>query len=131
MDQIRSKVDLAFRDETYRLIGICMDVHSQLGHGFLEIVYKDALEYELSNKGIAFEREKEYKVKYKDTTLPHKFFADFVVSDSIILELKAAEGGIAEAQVAQILNYLKVSGCKVGLLVNFGRNRLEYKRLIF
>lgn len=122
--------DLLYKDETYEIIGICMDVNKILGHGFLEIVYKDAIEYELLKKDLKYSREKEYKIQYKEIILAHKFYADFVLFDKVILEIKAAEGGFADAQTAQMLNYLKASGCKIGLLVNFGRSRLEYKRLI-
>jgi len=124
-------VDLILREECFQIVGTCMAVHRELGHGFLEIVYKDAIEYELRVKAIAFEREKEYNISYKGVVLPHRFFADFVVMDKIILEIKAAEGGLAEAHLAQTLNYLKASGCKLGILVNFGRQSLEYKRLVF
>jgi len=123
--------EFLFKDETYEIIGICMDVHRTLGHGFLEIVYKDAIELELRKKEIFYSREREYKIDYKGIILPHRFYADFVLFDKIILEVKAAEGGLADDQVAQTLNYLKVSGCKIGVLVNFGRARLEYKRLIY
>jgi GxxExxY protein len=126
-----NSAEFLFKEETYEIIGICMDVHRTLGYGFLEIVYKDAIELEVKRKELPYGREKEYKIEYKGTILPHKFFADFVLFDKIILEVKAAEGGIADDQVAQTLNYLKVSGCKIGLLVNFGRSKLEYKRLIF
>ncbi len=108
-----------------------MEVHSILGHGFLEIVYKDAIEYELAAHKISYDREKEYQVEYKDTVLSHKFFADFIVMDSIILEIKAHEGGLVDTHMAQTINYIKVSGCKIGLLVNFGRKSLEFKRLIY
>ena len=122
---------LLFKDETFRVIGVCMDVHCALGHGFLEIVYKDAIEFELDKRDISCNREKEYKIEYKGIILPHKFYADFVLNDKIILEVKAAENGLANEQVAQTINYLKASGCKIGLLVNFGRSKLEYRRLIF
>ena len=108
-----------------------MEVHRQLGHGFLEIVYKDALEIELSNDQINYHREKEYGIIYKQIILPHNFYADFVIDNEIILEVKAAEGAITDTYIAQTINYLKASGCKVGLIVNFGRKSLEYKRLIF
>jgi len=125
------KSEFLFKEETYESIGICMDVHRTLGHGFLEIVYKDAIEFEVRKKGLPYNREKEYTIEYKGIILPHKFFADFVLFDKIILEIKAAEGGLADDQIAQTINYLKASGCKIGLLVNFGRSKLEYKRLIF
>ncbi len=131
MDSAENISKLVLKDETFTIIGICMDVHSILGHGFLEVVYKDAIEHELLVKGITFEREKQYPIEFKGIVLPHKFYADFVVMGRIILEIKAAEGGLADAQISQTLNYLKASGCQVGLLVNFGRKRLEYKRLVF
>lgn len=118
------------KDETYEIIGLCMEVHNNLGPGFLEIVYKDALEYELNKKGIFYEREKKYSVEYKDTILPHHFYADFVIFDSIILEVKAASE-LTKDHSAQTINYLKVSSNKVGLLVNFCESKLNYKRFIY
>jgi GxxExxY protein len=106
-----------------------MEVHNNLGPGFLEIVYKDALEYEFNKAGIPFEREKQYSVNYKGIILPHKFYADFVVFDSIILEVKAVSG-IADELVAQAINYLKVSKNKLALIVNFGELKLNYKRIV-
>jgi len=131
MKKTETSSGLVLKDESYALIGICMDIHSILGHGFLEVVYKDAIEHQLLAKEISFERERQYSIEFMGTVLPHKFYADFVVMNKIILEVKAAEGGLADAQVAQTLNYLKVSDCRLGLLVNFGRSRLEYKRLVF
>lgn len=117
------------QEETKILIGIAYDIHRRLGRGFLEIVYKDALEYELRMKGIFYEREREYKIEYKDVILPHRFFADFVTFNEVIVEIKAKDG-IAEEHIAQTLNYLKASGCKVGLILNFGEDSLKVKRLI-
>jgi GxxExxY protein len=77
--------DYLFKDENYQIVGILFEVHKNLGKGFSEIVYKDALEYEFNKNNIPFEREKEFKVKYKDTFLKHKFYADFVVFNTIIL----------------------------------------------
>ena len=102
-----------------------------MGHGFSEVVYKDAIEFEFREKNILYEREKEYQVFYKGKLLQHNFYADFVVFNNIILELKASEGGISDDSISQTLNYLKVSDCKVGMLINFGRRKLEYKRLVF
>lgn len=117
------------KEKTYEIIGTCMEVHNNLGAGFLEIVYKDALEYEFRNAGIPYKREKEYAVNYKGVILPHKFYADFVVFDNIVLEVKGASS-IANEHIAQAINYLKVSQNRVVLLVNFGEIRLNYKRLI-
>ena len=119
------------QQETEAIIKTALEIHKILGAGFLEIVYKDAFEYEYRNQFIAFEREKEYMIVFKNAVLPHKFYADFVVFGKVIVEIKAKEGGIAEEDVAQSLNYLKCSGCKVGLILNFGKMKLEIKRVIF
>ena len=121
--------DLLYKDESYKIIGRCMEVHNNLGKGFLEIVYKDALEYEFYKFGIPFEREKKYEVHYKDIILPHNFFADFVVYNKIILEIKCMNG-IADEHIAQTINYLKVSDNKLGLIINFGYTSLQYKRIV-
>ena len=118
-----------YKEESYRIIGICMEVHNNLGAGFSEIVYKDALEYEFKKEGIPFEREKEYTVKYKGIVLPHKFYADFVVCDTIILEIKGVSG-MTDEFIAQSINYLKVSQNKLALVVNFGELKLNYKRIV-
>jgi len=88
--------NLIYEDETYKVIGVCMEVHRRLGKGFLEIVYKDAIEYECKQKCYPYEREKEFLVHYKDITLPHKFYADFVVFGKIILEVKSCNGIVDE-----------------------------------
>jgi GxxExxY protein len=106
-----------------------MKVHSNLGAGFLEIVYKDALEYEFNKARIPFEREKKYIVNYDGIILPHKFYADFVIYDKIILEVKAVSG-IADEFVAQAINYLKVSDNKLALIVNFGELSLKSKIIV-
>jgi GxxExxY protein len=117
------------QDETRLIIGVAFEIHATLGKGFLEIVYKDALEYELKRKAVHYEREKEYLIAYKTVILPHKFFADFVVFDGVIVEVKA-QSGISEADHAQLLNYLRASGCKVGLILNFGEVSLRIKRMV-
>lgn len=121
--------NIIYKEESFKIIGICMDVHNQLGAGFLEIVYKDALTYEFKKAGIPYERERKYEVAYKDIILPHKFYADFVVYDKIILEVKGVSGIIDEF-IAQSINYLKVSENKLALLVNFGEIKLNYRRIV-
>ncbi|SIT02302.1 GxxExxY protein [Chryseobacterium ureilyticum] len=121
--------DLVYKQESYAIIGICMEVHNNLGSGFSEIVYKDALEYEMNQAGILYEREKEYAIHYKGTLLPHKFYADFVVFDKIILEVKGT-ADIADEHIAQSINYLKVSENKLALIANFGETKLNYKRIV-
>ncbi len=117
------------QEETYLLNGIAMEIHRTLGRGFLEIVYKDAMELELRTREILFMREKEYTVDYKGIILPHKFYADFVVLNDIIVEVKAQKG-IADEHYSQVLNYLAVSKCKIGLIYNFGEPSLVIKRVI-
>lgn len=119
------------QEETDKIIGLAIEVHKILGPGFLEVVYKDALEYELKENGHRFSREEEYKVAYKKIILKHKFYADFVVFDKVIVEIKAKQGGIADEDLAQAINYLKVSGCKVGLILNFAGSKLQIKRVVF
>ena len=106
-----------------------MDVHNNLGPGFLEVVYKDALEYEFRKADIPFEREKEYLVNYKEMILPHKFYADFVVYNKIILEVKAISM-IENVFIAQAINYLSVSKNKLALIINFGEIKLNNKRIV-
>lgn len=122
--------DLLYKEESYAIIGRCMEAHNQLGHGFAEIIYKDALMIEFKNEGIDYEREKEYDVVYKGHILPRKYYADFVVFDKIILEVKCV-AALTDEHYSQVINYLKVSGNKLGLLVNFSRNKLETKRIIY
>ncbi|MDX2046522.1 MAG: GxxExxY protein [Chitinophagaceae bacterium] len=129
MSEIRNE-NFPLREETDIILGICIEVHKQLGFGFLEIVYKDAIEYELGQRKHFYEREKEYEVHYKDVILRHKFYADFIIFGNVILEVKAKDG-IADDDMARTINYLKCPGCKVGLIVNFGRARLDIKRVVF
>ena len=123
--------DYPLQKETGIIINIGYEVYKQLGAGFLEIGYKDAFEYEFQLREIFYQREKEYVVKYREIILKHKFYADFVVYDSVILEVKAKIGGLAREDMAQVINYLKVSVCKVGLILNFTKEKLEVKRVIF
>lgn len=120
---------IIYKEESYKIVGICMEVHNNLGAGFSEIVYKDALELEFKNAKIDYYREREYAVNYKGIILPHKFYADFVVFDKIILEVKG-KNKIADEDIAQSINYLKVSENKLAILINFGESKLNYKRII-
>ena len=122
-------VKYPLQQETDLILRTAIEIHKILGAGFLEIVYKDAFEYETQKQNFKYEREKEYLIHYKETILRHRFYADFVVFDKVIVEIKAKERGIAEE--AQTLNYLKCSGCKVGLILNFAKLKLEIKRAVF
>jgi GxxExxY protein len=121
--------ELLHREETHRLIGLCMEIHRELGKGHDEVLYKDALVVELSRANIPFAREQKFEVKYKDVILPHFYFADFVIWDKILFEAKAVDQ-LADPHFKQVLNYLAASKLRVGLLVNFGGDSLEWKRVI-
>jgi len=116
--------------QTHAIIGAAMEVHRTLGPGFLEPVYQEALAIELGERRIPFQRELELPVSYKGRRLACCYRADFVCYDSIITELKALSG-LTGVEHAQVLNYLKVTGLRRGLLLNFGAPRLEIKRLVF
>jgi GxxExxY protein len=100
------QTDFPLKEETDLISGLAIEIHRILGAGFLEIVYKDAFEYELNERQCFFKREEEFTILYKNTTLRHKFYADFVVLDKVIVEIKAKEKGIAEEDLAQTINYL-------------------------
>lgn len=122
-------MELIHKEEVFKIVGVCMEVHKHLGKGFLEIVYKDAIEYEFNNRNYPYEREKEYTIQYKEIVLPHKFYADFIVFDKIILEIKSCTG-IADEFFARTIHYLAASKLNVGLIINFGKDSLEWKRLV-
>lgn len=122
--------DKSRRDqETFAVIGAAMAVHGELGHGFLEAVYQEALEKEFMFRKIPYEREKELPVLYRRQQLKVFYKADFVCFGSVIVELKALQQ-ITGTEEAQVINYLKASGISRGLLINFGSASLQYKRLV-
>ena len=118
-----------YKDECYRIIGACMAVHRELGHGFLEPVYQEALAIELDYQGIPFVREQELNIKYRGIELNKIYKADFVCYNGIIVELKAIRE-LSNDHIAQLINYLKATNLKVGLLINFGTPSLQHKRLV-
>jgi len=120
---------ILFKDESYRIIGACMEVHKKLGSGFLESVYAEALEIEFKRLEILFNREKKLPVYYDNHLLKKYFKADFVCFDSIILELKATKF-LIEIDYKQTLNNIKATQFKLGLLINFGTPSLIYKRIV-
>lgn len=122
-------MDYLYKDETYKIIGACMEVHSKLGSGFLEPIYQEALEIEFDLRKIPYEREKPLTVHYKDKPLEKKYLVDFVCYDKVIVELKAVSE-VTPVHEAQLLNYMKASSIKVGLLVNFASPSLVTKRLV-
>jgi GxxExxY protein len=114
---------------TYAVIGAAMEVHRQLGCGFLEAVYQEALEIELADRGIPFDPQKDIPIRYRGRVLQTVYRADFVCSGTVVVEIKALTQ-IGPVEEAQILNYLKGTGYEVGLLLNFGRTSLQTKRFI-
>lgn len=121
--------DLLFKEECYLIIGLAMKVHTKLGKGFREIVYKDALEIELKRHPVLYEREKPFHIKYEGEILNHRFDADFFVFNSIILEIKATSYFHPD-NFRQTLNYLKASQVKPSVIINFGEDRLNFKRVV-
>ena len=122
-------MDIIYKKESYLIIGACMEVHRVLGPGFLEAIYQEALAIEFKRKGIPFEQDKKLEITYKGQTLSKYYEADFVCYNKIILETKAINE-LTGGHESQVLNYFKATKFKRGLLVNFGAESLEYKRLI-
>jgi GxxExxY protein len=124
------RMELIYKEEVYSIVGAAMDVHRELGSGFLESVYQEALEMELAHHKIPFEAQKSIRIIYKGETLKKEFIADLICFEQILVELKAQES-LSGKEEAQILNYLKATGIKLGLVINFGSHpKLEWKRLV-
>ena len=121
--------NIIYKDESYKIIGACMEVHNNLGCGFLEAVYQEALEIEFERRKIPFVREESLKIQYKGIELKKEYVADFICYNKIIIETKAATE-LKSEHIAQTLNYLKITGYKLGILVNFGTTSLKYKRIV-
>jgi GxxExxY protein len=121
--------DLLYKDEVYAIVGVAMEVHKVLGCGFLEGIYQEALEIELSARQIPFTQQQELIVHYKAHLLKRTYIADFVVFDKIIVEIKSI-GNLTSIEESQLLNYLKATGFELGLLINFGSEKLQWKRMI-
>ena len=123
-------MELIYKDESYAIIGACMAVYKDKGCGFLEPVYHECLEIEFEFNRIQFLSKASQTLQYRQRTLVQRFSPDFLCYDKIILEIKAVSA-LADEHRAQLLNYLSATGCKLGLLVNFGHYpKLEYERLL-
>jgi GxxExxY protein len=122
-------MELLYKDLTGKIIGLAMEVHRQLGCGFLEALYQEAFEYELKLNRINFVSQKPHRVAYKDIILRHPYIPGLIVEWKIVLDLKAIRE-IGAIEEAQIINYLKITMVPVGLIINFGSRSLEWKRLV-
>ncbi|MGZ3864685.1 MAG: GxxExxY protein [Bacteroidia bacterium] len=123
------KEEFPLKTETYKIIGLAMEVHKALGKGFLETVYKDALELEFKWNKIPYSREKSFIIDYKGTPLKRFYVADFIGYEKIVIEIKAQDG-IIDENFKQTINYLAVSKLTLGLILNFGEDSLNFKRVI-
>jgi GxxExxY protein len=123
-------MDLLYKDEAYRIVGAAMDVYNTLGPGFLEAVYQESPSLEMKRRGIPFNEQHAIRLFYKGDPLQHTYVADFLAYDKIIVEIKAIKQ-LSPTEEAQLLNYLKASRLKLGLLINFGNpSNLEWPRRI-
>ena len=121
--------NILFKDESYQIVGAAMNVHNTLGHGFLEPVYQEALQIEFEFLNIPHQREVPLPILYRGRQLEKSYVADFICFDSIIVELKALSE-LSGREKAQVLNYLKATGLKKALLINFGKESLEFQRYV-
>ena len=122
--------EVVFPEESFNIIGACFEVYNEMGCGFLEPVYQECLKCELSSRGIPFRPQVRLELRYKGHVLKQKYVPDFVCFDKIVLELKAV-AELAPVHQAQVHNYLKATGQKLGLLVNFGHYpKLQYQRIV-
>jgi GxxExxY protein len=124
-------MELILKDEVYAIVGVAMDVHRVLGPGFLEPVYQEAMEIESVGRQLPFKAQPVLKIRYKEHTLKKEYVPDFIFYDQIIVEIKALDR-LSGKEESQILNYLKATGYKVGVLINFGSHpKLEWKRFVY
>jgi len=124
-----SETNILYKDESYKIIGACMKVHRELGAGFLESIYEEALKKEFYNSGIPFNNQVKLNVYYNGEKLNKFYKADFICYDKIILEIKSVSQ-VPNVFYSQIKNYLTATKKELGMLVNFGQSSLTYKRII-
>ena len=128
LTNVKSDVNIYRKEESFKILKACFEVNKELGNGFLEPVYQEALELEFKNQNIPYEREKFLPIVYKGQRLSKEYYADFVCYNDIVLELKAVSV-VVKAHKAQVLNYLKAADKRLGYLVNFGNNSLTWERI--
>ena len=122
-------MELLGKDLTGRILGVAMEVHCELGCGFLEALYQEAFEHELRLNNISFVSQKPHRVAYKDIILRHPYIPDLIVEGKVVVDLKAIRE-IGAIEEAQMINYLKITRMQIGLIINFGCRSLEWKRLV-
>lgn len=121
---------LIYEELTYKIIGIAMKVHKELGPGFLEAVYEEAMIIELEKEGIPFQNQVSIEIEYRGKKLKKKYRADFIIDQKVLVDLKGIRK-LTEVDSTCMINYLKATGLRVGLILNFGRSSLEWKRLVY
>lgn len=123
-------VELIYKEESYKLIGACLEVYNEKGFGFHEPVYQECLELELEFQAVPYEAQKELHLEYKGHQLEHTYIPDLLCFDKIVVELKAVSV-LSDEHRGQVLNYLRATGMKLGLLINFGNpKKLEWERIV-
>ena len=126
----KESIELILKDEVYAIVGAAIEVHRELGSGFLEAVYQEAIEIELAERAIPYDKQQTLRIQYKGRRLNKEYSADLICYDRIIVEIKALHRMTGNDE-SQILNYLKATGLTVGLLINFGSTgKLEWKRFV-
>lgn len=124
-------MELIYKEEVFSIVGAAMKVHSELGPGFLEAVYQEAMEIELNWRQIPFAAQQSLSINYRGQKLRKEYISDLICYEKIIVELKTLDR-LSGQEESQVLNYLKATEFKVGVLINFGsHNKLEWKRLVF
>ena len=124
-------VEVVLKEESYKIVGACFEVYNAMGCGFLEAVYQECLSIEFSNQAIPFKAQVPLELSYKDQLLQQKYIPDFICFDKVILEIKALKD-LCDEHRAQVHNYLKATGYRLGLLVNFGQHaKLQYERIVY
>lgn len=129
MNTNRQQETYIYKDECFKIVGACMEVHNELGSSFLEPVYQEALALEFAKRNIPFSKEHRLDIYYKDALLDKWYRADFLCYNQIVVELKACLG-LSEEHIAQAINYLSALKLRLALLVNFGAPRLQWKRVV-
>jgi len=124
-------VEIVFKEESYKIVGACFEVYNSMGCGFLEAVYQECLSIEFSNQAIPFKTQVPLELTYKGQVLQQKYVPDFICFDKVIVEIKALKE-LSDEHRAQVHNYLKATGYRLGLLVNFGQHpELQYERIVY